>query len=439
MNTHCTIQGKFIKLRHELDSTKPFSRRRLAAKVINIVNLEGATSLCVIPSSALAAAKESLEDLDRCGRWRQWVETTLGRKLTLVSTTRDTQSLRSNPMNITLSGSHKGTSAVSVGINIGGYYGRSVCIDAHGRVSFGPERRLINGNSISFEAITPERFCQELASWIRHEFTNYRYVGVAWAAPRGDSGVKPQLQHLFQSNSLLKAALKTGGVKQLLSEILRCPVSFWNDGEATAVADWFALHEPRSLSLSLKIGTSVACGAVVNSSLCTLPFEIAKCVIPWGSEVRRTDTVHPGICIEGTLREGVGAGSVAARYFGTTQAAHRFPDFQRRALEGDTAALRQVNYMAVALSESHYLLRECLGEFRFILGGKSMEGQFGRLLMTKLLENLRDHEICHSESRSDALITPWPATYSAAIGAALLARSVEPNGEVDMAVSPTEG
>jgi hypothetical protein len=117
------------------------------------------------------------------------------------------------------------------------------------------------------------------------------------------------------------------------------------------------------------------------------------------------------------------------RHFAVDEATHCFPGFQQEALAKEPKALEQVRHMADALFNSAKILTRALGGFRLVLGGKTMEGDFGHLLASVLIEQASRHNTHSERGQFQVMLTPWAPTYVAAIGAGLLARFIHPHSD----------
>lgn len=414
----CTISGAHLELKKLFDASDESAALSVGAAVINLVNLDGSPRVTIHPDRARDLARRGVLAIDSSRYWRNWVASTFGGEFRLTEMPQQSSGrIIAQPLSHML---EKNLPA-AVGLNIGGYLARVVHVDAGGRIALGPEVKLGSGRESILSGWTINSFCEHIASWIARTGWNYECVGFAWAAPRGSNGLAPT-SHLFRPCPELAEGFRTGRLRRLLTDVLGCPVSFWNDGEATTVAEWFAAPDPTHSLISLKLGTSVACGAVILGNLCLLPLELAKCIVNPRPSLTSSNVIHPVTRIPGTLREAVGAGAVSIRYYGSPGAAHRYPDFLADVSAGKTTALLEVHHIVSALADAAILLKSVLGDFRLILSGKSVEGEFGHTV-----DKLLRHELSQRPRDSlgiQLLPASLPGTYAAAIGASFLAKSL---------------
>lgn len=413
------ILGSYLRFTGSVDDLSEKLAWIIGTDVINLVNLEGTPEIIVQPEFARKLASRGIDILDSKRGWRNWVFRTFGDELQLTGQSIE-RAIQSFP-SLQLSDMRSAYAPACIGLNIGGFYARLVHVDKDGRILYGPEIRLKQGQESPLSGQSLRIFCQNIASWISEMGWDYKFAGIAWAAPRKKDRIKTELLHLFDPYPELAQEAQSETLQNLLADALGCPVSFWHDGEAVACAEWYNSPDYTSNLISLKLGTSVACGAVFGGHLCLLPLELAKCIIPTVANLEVNEASHPGILITGTVRGAVGAGAISMRYYRSSSAAHRFPEFQHEVLLGKRGAIIEMRFVASALADVVALLKNTFGNFKLVISGKSVEESFGRFLIELLNEehskrqyNLSDFEIT---------LTSWPTTYTAAIGAALLARS----------------
>lgn len=408
-NYFYTLAGDFLEIRGEV-SGEHINNRDLGINLINLVNLDGQTNIRISPAFLAETINSSIKSIDITGSWRKWVKETFGKSVCLTNT--------ADENNKTLRGLviDKHTEELldrkTVGINFGGYYMRIILLN-HNQIIYGPSKRI---EPQQIQKMSPKGLCKFISSSIKDIFPDYNSIGFAWAAPRGYRGIMVESHILFENNLELQNFFKKKKFQNCLQESLGCQVSFWNDGEAIALADWVNNRRKTRNSMSLKLGTSVACGAIIDNKLCLHPLELAKCIISNNPFYYHYQTIHPDIFIHGTLREAVGAGCVATRYFGDIKFRERFIEFQRSVEARERRALLEFDNMVEAIRQSILLLNRIfkINDMRFFLGGKTLEGEFGNIFMLHLQKRIGEHneEISVESSKFD--------DHCAAIGAALL-------------------
>jgi predicted NBD/HSP70 family sugar kinase len=415
-STSCVIRGRYLATTCHLSLRDKFAPENLAATIMNLSNLDGSTNFLLEPSWLKTLSIQGIERLDLLSLWRTWILSTFGEAISFGHP-------GPNPAS-ELPALHLSREAISrgpatLGINLGGYYARLAYVSASDQILYGPEIKIgADGDSI-LRGISLDQFCKTISTWISSTGWRYSCVGMALAAPRGYQGIVPS-SNLFKPCPQITNAFRSGLFRSTLASQLKCPVGIYNDGECNAVADWFATLSTNQSLYSLKLGTSIACGLVKDNRLSLLPLELAKCIITMNRPTQLANTIHPVTGIRGTLREAVGAGAVSIRYHNSTHAASQFPQFQLDVLAGKRRARSEAFNMAAALADGVALLVKYFGVMPLHIGGKTVEGEFGEYFV-RLFKKALLQRAAHL-SEQDILLTSWPATYSAAVGAALLGR-----------------
>lgn len=411
------ISGNHFKISNFCDIEKDRDILNLGKSIINLANLDGSTKIAIKPTEFIELAGQAVNLIDIQGCWQSWLNKNFGDKLLICDEfLNNKKSNYQDKIRVTIV---KNSNKNTIGINFGGYYTRLSHLSPHNTVSLGPEIINYKVNESIFHGIDIEKFCNLIIAWIKKIDKPYDSIGIAWAAPRGKNGEICPYSFFFKACPEIAEYLESETLRSMLEEKLCCDISFWNDGESTAVSEYFFDKNTNSL-IAFKFGSSIACGYVFNNDLYLLPLEIGKCVFNIEFERSNKNTIHPVTKIPGTLRELSGIRSTLIRYFNDEMATNRFDEFKKKTLKYDYNAIIEMNQMVRNIIEAIKFLNDVIGEFSLFISGKNLEGKFGTFLYNLIKKEIsKQSELCDNVK---IFLSNIPLSYSAAIGASILAR-----------------